>query len=168
MLITFDSNYGNFDYTIGAEIEDSELSPLAVELAKQGLANIAYRVAGSAVDKALAIDPKVGRRSVEYSEEAGEKIDASVKATLAKLEAAEKNALPKGVTFTVTGKHEFGEGGESAMVRATNLVDALFDKNEKALRDALTMFDPNAETASRASLIEIAHKAKMGISSPKK
>lgn len=106
MNIEFKSNYGNFAYRITAEI-GSDVNPETVFLAKQGLANIAYRVCGSSVDKALGVKD---RKSVEYSEADAERINAAVSAKLSELEKKAKDALPGAlkVSFAVVGQHEFG------------------------------------------------------------
>lgn len=132
--IDMTSNYGNFAYRFTAEVGE-ELTPATVELCRQGLANIAYRVAGSAVDKALGIKE---RKSVEYSDATGEQINAAVSKKIAELEG--KDAMLKGLkmSFAVTGQHVFGEGGDKPTIAATEMwtkVQALpAEKFEVALK----------------------------------
>lgn len=156
MKITFASNYGNFDYEMSVELGLLPPLPEGVEkLLQQGLANIAYRVAGSAVDKALGVETgkgKEGRRGVKFAgetklvddkgvaimvvdEDTGEKteqwvknqavIEGTVNAKLKELAAKVDSDIPTGIEFKVVGEHEYGAGAESAMVRATEFVTAL-------------------------------------------
>lgn len=112
--IKFESNYGNFDYRMTAQTPDGGAEVLEV----QGLANIAYRVAGSSVDKALGTKD---RKSVLYSKEDAQRINAAVSAKLTELEG--KNAALKacGISFAVTGQHVFGEGAVEATKEATEM-----------------------------------------------
>jgi hypothetical protein len=163
--IQFESNYGNFAYRFTAQIGE-DVNPQTQYLAKQGLANIAYRVAGSSVDKALGVKE---RRSVEYSDEDGERINDAVSKKLKELEGKETMLSALKLSFAVTGKHEFGEAA-SPKVRATAFVDALLDNGDKEvqLRTMLAMFDKRAEDGDRDVLIEIAHAKGFGIQPPKK
>lgn len=123
MKYTFESNYGNFAYRMQAEVETTEPVSAALRfIVEQGLANMAYRVAGSAVDKALGVKTKEGRRfekrtEVLYSDADAETINAAVSRKISELEAdAETGGLVKALhlSFAVTGQHEAaGGGGES-------------------------------------------------------
>lgn len=116
MKIEQKSNYGNFDYSITAEVGE-ELNAGTVALCKQGLANIAYRICGSSVDKALGVKD---RKALNYSAETGNQIDVAVNKKLVELEGKDASLKALGITFHVTGQHEFGaEGGVSSRVIAT-------------------------------------------------
>lgn len=158
MKIEVTSNYGNYATKMSVELPDTSLSPLATELVRQGLFNINYRVAGSAVDKALGVDPKNGgRRGVDYSEDNSLKVMEAVEATIKKLK------LPEGVSFEVTGQYEYGEGAGSAMVRATTLVDTFLGTSmEAGYRAILALPD-----GDRDALIAKAHEMGLGIQTSK-
>lgn len=161
--VNFVSNYGNFDYEMSVKLTDESLSPAAKSFIKEGLANIAYRVCGSAVDKALGVLPEskggTGRRGIEYSQGSARIIETTVWDKLATLGL-------KDVGFKIIGEHEYGEAG-SAMLRATTLVDTLLDGGkEEQLRATLAMFGAT-DKDDRAGLIRIAHKAGLGIQPPK-
>lgn len=175
MKIVFKSNYGNFDYSMEVELGLVPPLPAGVEtLIQQGLANIAYRVAGSAVDKALGVETgkgKEGRRGVKYSDELAKVIEATVGAKLAELSAKADSGVPTGISFKVVGAHEYGAEGESAMVRATAFVDALMatPATEAKLRDMVGMLGlADAETATKEELVAFAHGKGLGISVKKK
>jgi hypothetical protein len=75
------------------------------------------------------------------------------------------------LAFRVTGKHEFGEGGASAMVMATTLVDTFLGDEAmeaayRAVFGAQGMKD--AETAGREELVSFAHSKGLGIRPTKK
>lgn len=110
--ITFESNYGNFDYRMTAEVGE-DVNAATTALCVQGLANICYRVAGSSVDKALGVKD---RKAVEFSDADGERINAAVSKKLGEMLAAEKTQVlaPLKLSFAVTGQHEFGatDGGK--------------------------------------------------------
>lgn len=133
--IEFESSYGNFAYKISAEIGE-DVNPQTVFLAKQGLANIAYRVCGSSVDKALGVKD---RKSVEFSDATGEQINAAVSKKLTELEGKAKDALPKElkVSFQITGQHEFGVA-ESGTKEATAVWTQLQGEKDEA-KFALTL-----------------------------
>lgn len=84
-----------------------DVNAATTALCIQGLANICYRVAGSAVDKALEVKE---RKGVEYSDAVGEKINVAVSKKLGELLAAEKTKglEPLKLSFAVIGQHEFG------------------------------------------------------------
>lgn len=111
------SNYGNFAYRITAEVGE-DVNPATVALCGQGMLNIAYRIAGSAVDKALGVKE---RKGVEYSEESAQIINAAVSKKLGEL--VEKTPALAGLklSFAVTGQHEFGEAGGGATKEAAAL-----------------------------------------------
>lgn len=155
----YNSNYGNHAYTISADVPEG-LTPLVMALVVEGLANVGFRVAGSSVDKALKLGEN-SRKSVVYSDETARAIEAAVAEKLEKLQSAETDPMPEGISFEVTGEHVFGEAG-SAMVRATQFVDLLMAADEAKLREVLGMFDETAAEADRDGLIAIAHKAGLG------
>lgn len=223
MNITFASNYGNFEYEMSLtlqpdifrpfqtidetstmeekEVDKSERAVLAtmVKLWQQGLANIAYRVAGSAVDKALGVETgkgKEGRRGVKFDaivkivdkdgnpvrevnaegvavrkeQFARDIIEETVNQKLQELGKKEGSDVPAGITFRITGQHEYGAEGESAMVRASAFVDALQSSpasRENMVTMFLTLGLEKAETASRDELIAFAHGKGLGISAKK-
>lgn len=183
MNIQFKSNYGNFDYVMSVELGLTPPLPDGVEsLIQQGLANIAYRVAGSAVDKALGVETgkgKEGRRGVKWDAViVSGKGDEEIRTPASKVietTVNDKLALlidvPKGITFKVTGQHEYGAEGESAMVRATAFVETLMAKQETEaqLRGTLGMLGmADAETATKEELVAFAHSKGLGISTKKK
>lgn len=121
--IEFESNYGNFAYSMTAKIGEN-VNTETEWLAMQGLANISYRVAGSAVDKALGVKD---RRSLEYSDADGERIMAAVSKKITEMEGKEVLVKSLSLDFAVTGQHEFGEkstadGGKAARAMAELLV----------------------------------------------
>lgn len=118
--ISFESSYGHFDYKISAEIGE-DVNAETVWLARQGLANLAYRVCGSSVDKALGVKD---RKAVEFSEETSEQINAAVSKKITELEGKDgEKGLPKSlrVSFQITGKHEFGAADSGATKEATEV-----------------------------------------------
>lgn len=197
MKIVFKSNYGNFDYSMEVELGLTPPLPPGVEvLIQQGLANIAYRVAGSAVDKALGVETgkgKEGRRGVKWGQripilgkdgkqltetndegavvgstnDAKDVITETVNTKLAELAGKADSGVPKGITFSILGQHEYGAEGESAMVRATAFVDALMatPETEAKLRDMVGMLGlADADTATKEELVSFAHGKGLGIS----
>lgn len=119
MKIEVKSNYGNFDYRLTAEVGDS-VNAETVSLCKQGLLNIAYRVAGSAVDKALGVKE---RKAVNYSEADAERINAAVSGKLKELEAKDSTLKALEMSFAVTGEHEWGATVESKFTEEKKLAE---------------------------------------------
>lgn len=115
--ISFESNYGNFAYRLNAEVGE-ELTSATESLCVQGLANIAYRVAGSAVDKALGVKE---RKGVVFSDADGERINAAVSKKIGELEAKDTKLKELKMSFAVTGQHVFGEGGDAPTKEATEM-----------------------------------------------
>lgn len=110
--VKFESNYGNFDYRLTAVVGET-LTPATLTMVIQGLANVAYRVVGSYVDKALGVKSKSkggdGRTAVLYSEQDGETINAAVSTKLKEIEAENNDALkPLQMSFAVIGEHAYG------------------------------------------------------------
>lgn len=110
--LEFRSNWANFDYLMTAEVGE-DLTPATEMLCQQGMGNISYRVAGSAVDKALGVKTgkgEPGRKGVEYSEADGERINAAVSAKITELENGKDGVMFKALKlrFQVTGQHEYG------------------------------------------------------------
>lgn len=119
MKIEVKSNYGNFDYRLTAEVGE-DVNVQTVSLCKQGLLNIAYRVAGSAVDKALGVKE---RKAVNYSEADAERINAAVSKKLAELEAKDGTLKALEMSFAVTGEHEWGATVESKFTEEKKLAE---------------------------------------------
>lgn len=142
--ITFESNYGNFAYRITAEVGEN-LTEATEWLALQGIANIAYRVAGSAVDKAMGV--KV-RKELLFTPEAGEQISAAVSKKLTELEAKDEKLKALKCGFAVTGQHEFGATGEVSkeVQELWGKVQALYGEAfAKALTNLRTFGFPEGE-----------------------
>lgn len=174
-IFTFSSNYGNFDYRMDVEVPMTPpAGPELRYLVNQGLANIAYRVCGSAVDKALGVVPESkggkGRRGVAFNDVNRRIVEGTVVTKLAELAKTEPAAAF--IEFSVTGEHEYGAEGGSPMARASAFVDALLgdSKAEAQLRATLALFDDRAIEGSRDVLVEIAHSKGLGIqkAAPKK
>lgn len=164
--ITFTSNFGRFATSLTCTVGD-EVNAATVALATQGMANVQFRAVASEVEKALiaagAMTKETKRSEIPFTPanlaiivaKGQEKLDA----------VAAKEGLPA-MLFEVTGEHEYGEGGASAMVRATAFVDALLDsgEKEKQMRGLFQMLGlVGSADSSRESLINFAHEKKMGI-----
>lgn len=122
--ITFESNYAAFAYRLTAEVGE-EVNEASTALCLEGLANISYRVAGSAVDKALGVKSKknggMGREGVSYDQALGETINAAVSAKIVELENAEGSRLKAlNLSFAVTGEYVTQSDG-TASKEATEL-----------------------------------------------
>lgn len=118
--IEFKSNYGNFDYRMTAEIGE-EVNAASEALCMEGLANICYRVAGSAVDKALGVKKGEGRKAVGYSDEDGERVNAAVSKKLNEILEKQGVLKPLGLSFAVLGQHEFGAANDTPTKEAVEL-----------------------------------------------
>lgn len=112
--IEFKSNYGNFAYRFTAEVGE-DVNAASTALCIQGLANIAYRVAGSAVDKALGVKE---RKGVEFSDADGERINAAVSKKLNEMIVKDGVLSQLHLSFAVTGQHVFGEGAGGEPTKA--------------------------------------------------
>lgn len=101
------------------------------------------------------------RNELEYSDEAGAKMAASLTESFA----------PYGDITVTVDQHEPSEGGASPMVRATALVDAMFASKELEQGYRLA-FDAqgleNADSADRDALIAFANSKGLGIQPPRK
>ena len=163
MKIEFNSNYGQFDYNMAVEITE-EVGEPALSLIKEGLANIAYRVCGSAADKKMGVVGEKGvklckRGEVEYTDEKAMVLKESVAAKLKEL--AKDSPFYAGVEFTVTGKHEAaeGNGGETKEARTLwETVQALpevqFEKALAKLGLDVDYTDEQGIAACRRTLLE--------------
>lgn len=118
--IEFKSNYGNFAYRMTAEVGD-EVNESTTALCVEGLANICYRVAGSAVDKALGVKKGEGRKALAYVPSLGDEVDAAVSKKLKELEGKEVALTALKLSFMVTGQHVFGEGSDAPTKEATEM-----------------------------------------------
>lgn len=112
--IEFKSNYGNFAYRFTAEVGE-EVNAASTALCVQGLANIAYRVAGSAVDKALGVKE---RKGVEFSDADGERINAAVSKKLNEMIVKDSVLGNLKLSFAVTGQHVFGGSDQGEPTKA--------------------------------------------------
>lgn len=139
--IKFESNYGNFAYRMTAEVGE-DLTDATAALAVQGLANICYRVAGSAVDKALGVKE---RKSVLFSAADGERISAAVSKKLVELEGKTPILAALKMSFAVTGQHEFGTAGGDPTKEATELWTKVQAKPEAEFEKALTQLGLDAD-----------------------
>lgn len=122
--IQFDSNYSSFAYRLTTEVGE-DVNESTTALCMEGLANISYRVAGSAVDKALGVKSKknggMGREGVSYDSALGETINAAVSAKIVELENAEGSKLKAlKLSFAVTGEYVPATDG-TASKEATEL-----------------------------------------------
>lgn len=143
--ITFNSNYAAFTYRMTAEVgEDLTLATEALCL--EGVSNLCYRVAGSAVDKALNVKSKKnggqGRDGIAFDPKHIPTIESAVSAKITELENAEGSKLKAlGLSFAVTGEYVKGENntgitkaGEKLWVQVQGLKDpAQFAKVMKNL-----------------------------------
>jgi hypothetical protein len=99
------------------------------------------------------------RNELEYSDEAGAKMAASLTESFA----------PYGDIKVTVDQHEPSEGGASPMVRATTFVESLLAGGQEAqLRAVLAVYDPSAATADQEGLIAIANKNGLGVQPPRK
>lgn len=158
--ITFDSNFGQFNYRITAEIGD-EVNEMSTNLCVRGLADTGFRGVASEVEKALTkagFSTKDTKRSeIEYSDEAALVIQETAQSKLD--EIATKANLPA-MTFEVTGKHEYGDQ-EQSRVMATAMWSQV--KDNDALRASLGADDDTTDEAG----IELAHKFLAGLRKPR-
>lgn len=107
--IKFESNYAAFSYRLTAEVGE-DLTAATEALALEGLANISYRVAGSAVDKALGVKSKknggMGREGVSFDPKHIPTIENAVSTKITELENAEGSLLkPLRLSFAVMGEY---------------------------------------------------------------
>lgn len=151
--IEFKSNYGNFDYRMTAVVGD-EVNEATTALCLQGLANICYRVAGSSVDKALGVKE---RKSVEYSDADGERINAAVSKKLTEMLAAEKTKVLAGLSmsFAVTGAHEFG-AEEKGTKEATELWTVIQALPEDKFNEKLKVLGLDEDYTDETAIIAVA------------
>lgn len=122
--IKFESNYSAFSYRLQADVGE-DLTPATEELAMQGLANIAYRVAGSRIDKALGVKSKknggMGREGVSFDPAHIPTIESAVSTAITEMENAEGSKLKAlGLSFAVTGEY-VPRDSASASKEATEL-----------------------------------------------
>lgn len=116
--ITFTSNYAAFTYRMTAEVGE-DLTPATEALCLEGVSNLCYRVAGSAVDKALGVKSKknggMGRDGITFDAKHIPTIEAAVSAKITEMENAEGSKLKAlGLSFAVTGEYVKGEGGTTS------------------------------------------------------
>lgn len=166
--IKFESNYSTFAYRLTAEVGE-ELTPATEELCLQGLANIAYRVAGSRIDKALGVKSKknggMGREGVAFDPKHIPTIESAVSTAITELENVEGSKVkPLGLSFAVTGEYVPKTDG-TASKEATELwtkVQALpADKFEAAIKKLGLAEDYDDESGIAACVRHIqAEKAK--------
>lgn len=111
--ITFTSNYAAFTYRMTAEVGE-DLTPATEALCMEGVSNLCYRVAGSAVDKALGVKSKknggMGRDGIAFDAKHIPTIESAVSAKITELENAEGSKLKAlALSFAVTGEYVKGE-----------------------------------------------------------
>lgn len=116
--ITFTSNYAAFTYRMTALVGE-ELTEATEALCLEGVSNLCYRVAGSAVDKALGVKSKknggMGRDGIAFDTKHIPTIEAAVSAKITEMENAEGSKLKAlELSFAVTGEYVKGEGGTSS------------------------------------------------------
>lgn len=191
--IKFESNYASFAYRLTATIEpdmfrafqhiDSTSSPeerasdkaekammsAVEELLLQGLANIAYRVAGSRIDKALGVKSKknggMGREGVVFDPKHIPTIESAVSTAITEMENVEGSKVkPLALSFAITGEYVPKTDG-TASKEATELwtkVQALpADKFEAAIKKLGLAEDYDDESGIAACVRHIqAEKAK--------
>jgi hypothetical protein len=158
--ITFDSNFGQFNYRITAMVGD-EVNEQSTNLCIRGLADTGFRGVASEVEKALVkggfATKETKRSEIEYSEEASAVIQTTAQSKLD--EIATKANLPE-MTFEVTGKHEYGDQ-EQSRVMATAMWAQV--KDNDALRASLGADEDTTDEAG----IELAHKFLGGLRKPR-
>lgn len=169
MKTTF--NTGNFSLAIEgeptAEVLDSLIESGVKAVVQRDVASKAYvEIAGVAGKKAgsKVLPDKFERDSIKYSEEAG-MVFADAFA----------GAMKKYGNFSVVVTESVGGETETAMVRASNLVDTLLAKNAKGeskeadLRFMLgSLYGmENNETATRDEMVAFAHGKGLGMSMKK-
>lgn len=130
--ISFESNFGNFDYTATITLPDEELSVAAVNIARKGIANEMYRAAGSAVEKEFEVEfPLVKSRDKNVpADQRGRRAIPHTAATLAKFtkvvnEKCATMAKDDGeplITVVVSEvAHEYGAAGDKPTAEATEM-----------------------------------------------
>lgn len=164
--ITETSNFGRFATKISCEIGD-EVNAETEVLCRDGLTNSLFRHGGSAGEKGLVaagFATKDDKRSeIVYSDEAARALEAAINGAFdkARTAAKEKGETPLPVMVVeVTGEHVYGET-QSAMVRATNMVDAFLGTDlEVGYRAILG-------DGTREELITKAHSMGLGVTASK-
>jgi len=155
-VIKFESNYGNFAYRLEAAVPDGGSTTLMV----QGLANIAYRVAGSSIDKALSAKD---RKAVLYSEEDAQRINAAVSAKIVELEKKDATLNSLALSFSITGQHVFGESnGEKSRALATAMWTQIQSQPDASFKVACSIFGIDPESYTDASAVEAIHAFNQG------
>lgn len=158
MKVTF--NTGNFSMTATGELVDEVKEKILADGLKYALQRdvatkvyIALAGVEGKKEDSRVLPKDFERDSVGFTTD---------NATAFSLEAEKQ--LAKLGTFSVSVTEYVGGESGSAMVRATNLVDAFLGQpTESAYRGIL-----GGETASREELVELAHAMKLGIDSVKK
>lgn len=139
--IEFKSNYGNFAYSLTATIGEDVNEETSWLAETQGLGNLAYRVCGSAVDKALEVKTKEAkfdnRKDVPYGQANLDKINAAVTASITKIVADKPIVGKLNMKFAVTGQHVFGESSDAPTKEATELWTTVQGKQGEAFTKAL-------------------------------
>lgn len=138
--IKFESNYSTFSYRLTAEIGE-DCTAATEALCMEGLANISYRVAGSAVDKALGVKSKknggMGREGVSFDPKHIPTIESAVSTKITELENAEGSLLkPLGLSFAVTGEYVPKTDGTSSK-EATELWTKVQGLEEEKFKAAM-------------------------------
>lgn len=147
--ITFDSNFGNFDYQATITLPDETLSDPAIRMSRKGIANDMYRAAGSAVEKEFAEEfPMVkcrdktvdaadrGRRAIPFNNATRAKFEKLANAKC--VELAKEDGEPL-ITVVVTGQHEFGAADDKPTKEATALWTAIQQLPEEQFNDKLRL-----------------------------
>jgi hypothetical protein len=160
MKIQFSSNWGQFNYTLSANVPDGIDKGIVALVAQEGLANLGFRACGSNVEKAFVkaevMDKSDKRNTVAYSEANGKVLQAAAQATLDKISVEE--GYPE-VEIAVTGEHVFGEAEVSRKMAL-----ALLEKASPAMKLALGIDDKIEESDA----IEKAHAFLATLRAPKK
>ncbi len=158
--ITFNTYWGNFNYSVTTAVED-EVSEPTKALALEGIANIAYRPAASAAMKAFftkeqitawkkqkatsgAEDSDSLRRSVEFNPS---NIETFRKGAQDKLDEIVKDKKLAPIVLRVTGQHEYGAAENTQTKEATEIWTALQGEKDEAVFVAKCKFlgiDPEA------------------------
>lgn len=116
--LEFTSNYAAFTYRMTALVGE-DLTEATEALCKEGISNLCYRVAGSAVDKALGVKSKknggMGRDGIAFDPKHIPTIESAVSAKITELENAEGSKLKAlALSFAVTGEYVKGETAGSS------------------------------------------------------
>lgn len=158
--ITFVSNYGNFATEMKAQIGE-DVNPATTWLCEtQGLGNLQYRMCGSRVDKALGVKTKENRKyekrvEVPYSAANSAIIEKAVREALDELAESEASVAKLGITFRITGQHEYGSTDDKPTKEATALWTAIQALPEAKFNEKLKVLGLDADYTDETAIIAV-------------